>query len=167
MKKHIWSWKSPWKDLEFCHRKSVGTLGPAMCLVEYCMPVPLTYHHRQTVQQCAWWSIACQCRWRITIIKRSSNVLGGSSSSEKSQAPKGVRPCRDFRCLPLCVEYQGSHLIPSFYLLSCYSAYCPVAPSIFSCFLLLVHSPDYFPEMSLKLFHEKSSFLFGPCFLGF
>ena len=51
---------------------------------------------------------------------------------------------------PPCLESQGCHLIPSFYLLPCYSAYSPVAHSVSqpTC-PLLAHSPDLFFSLNL------------------
>ena len=50
-----------------------------------------------------------------------------------------------------CLEYQGCHLIPFSYHLSCFSAL--VLLLFLSChFLLMVHSPDFFPQNSDTFF---------------
>ena len=68
-----------------------------------------------------------------------------------------------------CLESQGCHLIPSFYLLPCYSAFSPVAHSIFSLFLLLAQSPVYFKKKSKLFFSRDRLFciaLVCSCFLN-
>ena len=55
-----------------------------------------------------------------------------------------------FWCLPPCLESQGCHSIPSFYLLL---LFCLVLSSLFS--LLLAQSPASFPEIALNFFFSR------------
>ena len=98
LKNHIWSWKSPEKVLEFCHRKSVGTLEPvpnatlSLLLVRQIVseevlvgtempggwgerePVPnATSHHTHHVCGCM-----CVCG-EVLVLKRSFQNVGSKS----------------------------------------------------------------------------------------
>ena len=75
--------------------------------------------------------------------------VSGKISASWSQPPKGGWGC----LLSLsCLESQGCHLIPLSYLLSCFFLPSPLALSVLSFFLLMVHSPDVFPENSQIFF---------------
>ena len=67
----------------------------------------------------------------------------------KVKAPKGGRERLMF---PPCLESQGCHLVPLYYLPSCSSAY----PHGSFCFVffccLLALSPDFFPQKILQHF---------------
>ena len=79
------------------------------------------------------------------------------------QEPKGGRDL--VMSLP-CLESQGCHLIPSFYLLSCYAAQscCSFCFSFFV--LLLAQSPAYFPEITSNLCFSSQAFQYF-CFRFF
>ena len=96
-------------------------------------------------------------------------VLWPEGRPDYSDAPRPPPPPHPPPPHP-CLESQGCYLILCFYLLPCYSAYSPVAHSVFSLFLHLTQSiwPTF--QTCLYFFFFKDSLfcialVFSCCFL--